>query len=137
MSLTRPISPDLDAWVDDDPELAHQLRHSLSASIGESLRVARTHAGMSQAEVATAMGVTRPRIAQIEGAEGSALSLGVLARYAAAVGCRLDILFVEPATEALVTNIVVADVSAPEEPAATHEPRARKARTRTEVSTRH
>lgn len=59
MSLTRPISPDLDAWVDNDPELARQLRHSLNASIGASLRVARTHAGMSQAEVATAMWASR------------------------------------------------------------------------------
>lgn len=130
MSTTRPLSPGLDARVDKDPELARLVRDALNASIGESLREARAHAGKSQADVADAMGVTRPRVAQIEAAEGSALSLAVLARYAGAVGCRLDIALVDPATDESVAIIVVADASPREAHGVRDEP-PNKARTPT------
>lgn len=109
MSHTRPLSPDLDARIARDPELARLLRQTINESIGGSLREARDYAGMSQAEVAKSMGVSRSRISQIEATEGSSLSLDVLSRYANAVGCRLDIDLVDPNTEESIARIFVVE----------------------------
>ena len=92
-----------------ESELLEAFRAAVSGSIGGSLREARAHAGMTQDQVASAMGITRSRVAQIEGSEGSSLSLRNLLRYANAVGCRLDIDLVNPETDELVTSILLFD----------------------------
>lgn len=51
--------------------------------------LARKRAGMSQADVARAMGVSQPRVAKIE--SGSNISLDILRRYATATGSNLVI----------------------------------------------
>lgn len=109
MSQTRPLSPELDARIASDPELTSLLRRFLNEAIGQSLREAREHANLSQAEVATAMNISRSRVSQIEAAEGSSLSLNVLGRYATAVGCRLDIDLVDPATEETISSIFITE----------------------------
>lgn len=93
----------------DEPELIEAFRAAVTYSIGDSLREARAHAGMTQDQVARAMGITRSRVAQIEGSEGSSLSLRNLFKYAHAVGCRLDIDLVNPETDEPVTSILLFD----------------------------
>ena len=58
-------------------------------SIAEALIQARMRAKMTQAEVATAMGVSQPAIARIE--SGKSISLKTLRRYAKATGSKLKI----------------------------------------------
>jgi len=58
-------------------------------SIVEALIQARARAGMTQADVANAMGVTQPAIARIE--SGRSISLKTLRRYAKATGSKLKI----------------------------------------------
>ena len=58
-------------------------------SMAEILIRARARAGMTQQQVADAMGVTQPAVAKIESGKG--LTLRTLKRYAAAVGSSLRI----------------------------------------------
>jgi DNA-binding XRE family transcriptional regulator len=63
------------------------------ATLGELLR-ARQAAGMTQADVAEAMGVAQSSIARLESSAGNrrhAPSIATLRRYAEAVGCELRI----------------------------------------------
>lgn len=106
---TRPISAELDQEVAQDAEMALLVQQAMNEELGKSLRQARTWAGFSQGQVARAMGVSRSRVAQIESAEGTSISLGVLLRYVRAVGCRLDIDLVDPATDEKVVSIYAFD----------------------------
>lgn len=64
--------------------------------LGEILRYLREQRGLSQAELARRLGyANRSRLSQIEGAEGLALSLETIARYANALGYRVDLNFVD------------------------------------------
>lgn len=74
-----------------DPAYATLYREAADDELGAALRTVRDAKGMSQREVAEAMGVTRSRISQIESTEGTALALEVLDRYASALGCRLEV----------------------------------------------
>jgi DNA-binding XRE family transcriptional regulator len=76
-----------------DPAYADLYREAAADELGAALRSLRETKGLSRREVAEAMGVTRSRISQIEGAEGTALSLEVLDRYARALSCRLEVSF--------------------------------------------
>src|SRR5271166_3026779 len=63
------------------------------ALLDELLR-ARQRAGLTQAEVAARMGTNTPAVARLEAGGGSRHSwpsIAALRRYAAAVGCRLEI----------------------------------------------
>ncbi|GAC1335732.1 MAG: helix-turn-helix transcriptional regulator [Isosphaeraceae bacterium] len=63
------------------------------ALLDELLR-ARRHAGLTQAEVAEKMGAKTPAVARLEDGTGGkrySPSLATLRKYAAAVGCRLEI----------------------------------------------
>lgn len=61
-------------------------------SIIEKLVRARLEAGLSQAEVAERMGTQPPAISRIESPDSKhSPSLRTLQKYAAAVGCELDI----------------------------------------------
>jgi DNA-binding XRE family transcriptional regulator len=57
------------------------------------LRRARERAGLSQATVAQRMGTKAPAVSRIEaaGTTGPSPSVRTLQKYAAAVGCRLDV----------------------------------------------
>ena len=64
-----------------------QLEYALA---GQMLK-ARTKAGMTQDAVAERMGTTRSAISRLEAAGRHAPSLATLKRYAAAVGCDLQV----------------------------------------------
>ena len=55
----------------------------------EAMIAARTRAGMSQADVARAMGVSQPRVARIE--SGKNVSFETLKRYAHATGSKVKV----------------------------------------------
>lgn len=63
------------------------------ALVDELLR-ARRHAGLTRGEVAARMGAKAPAVARLEtggGGRGRSPSIATLRKYAAAVGCRLEI----------------------------------------------
>lgn len=74
-----------------DPAYAGLYREAANDELGAALRALRKAKGMSQREVAEAMGVSRSRISQIESTEGTALALDVLDRYARALHCRVEV----------------------------------------------
>lgn len=60
----------------------------------DALLAARRRAGMTQEQVAARMGVSQPSLARVEASLGShkhSPSLEMLRKYAAAVGCKLEI----------------------------------------------
>jgi len=64
--------------------------------LGAIMRYLREQRGLSQAELAQRLGyANRSRLSQIEGVEGLALSLETIARYANALGYRVDLNFVD------------------------------------------
>ena len=68
---------------------------------------ARAHAGLTQAEVASRMGVSQPVLARIESSLGKkdhSPSLNTLRRYANACGMKLVIQMVESNTSKAVNN---------------------------------
>jgi transcriptional regulator with XRE-family HTH domain len=76
----------------DDPEYAREYEAlEEEFSFLRKMILARKRAGMSQADVARAMGVSQPRVAKIE--SGSNISLDILRRYARATGSDLVIDF--------------------------------------------
>lgn len=89
----RPLkrASDLSREFQQDSAYAALYREVVHEEIGAMLRVLRKSKGMTQREVAKVMGVTRPRISQIESAEGATLTLEVLNRYARALGCSLKL----------------------------------------------
>jgi DNA-binding XRE family transcriptional regulator len=52
---------------------------------------ARAAAGLTQAQVAASMGTTKSAISRLEGFAGPSPSVSTLRRYAAAVGCEVEI----------------------------------------------
>lgn len=75
----------------ENPDYAALYCQAADEEIGAALRSVREARGLSQQEIAARLGVSCSRVSQIEGTEGTKLSLGVLSRYARAVGCHLDI----------------------------------------------
>ncbi len=90
-----------------DPDYAALYREVANEEIGAALRAVREAKGLSQREVAERMGVTRPRVSQIESVEGAALALEVLSRYAQALGCRLDIALKDAETRSEIATLFV------------------------------
>ncbi len=105
----RPLkrASDLSKEFLQDPGYAALYREVANEEIGAALRAMREAKGLSQREVAERMGVTRPRVSQIESVEGTALALEVLSRYAHAVGCRLDITLQDAETRDEVATLFV------------------------------
>lgn len=56
-----------------------------------SLKALRVERGLSQVEVADAMGTQQSAVSDIESMQNSDVNLGTLMRYARAVGVRLEI----------------------------------------------
>lgn len=92
-----------------DPEYAKLFRKVVSEGVGEALRDARTAAGLSQKDVAERMGVTESRVTQLEKTAGNSITLRSLRRFASAVGYRLDISLVDPATSQAVSKLFIVD----------------------------
>jgi DNA-binding XRE family transcriptional regulator len=79
----------LDEFVDPDDRAAvlDAAAHNVAEHFGQQLADMRKRAGLTQREVAEAMGVGQQRISAIE--HGSDNTTTTLARYAAALGGRL------------------------------------------------
>lgn len=102
----------LDNLLDDlrkDETIADHYRDAVSESVGDSLRQARNHAGMTQEAVARELGVDRSRVAQMESDEGNNLTLRSLHRYATAIKCDLDISFVSRSDRGVISKIFMLD----------------------------
>lgn len=102
-----PIPPDLDKAFETDVGLKQALARRQDLGIGRSLRYAREELGITQQAVADAMGVEQSRVSQIEGAEGHRLSLGVLARYAEAIGTYVRLDLMNAATRQHLSQILI------------------------------
>ena len=63
----------------------------LEYSLASQMLKARTKAGLTQDAVAERMGTTKSAISRLESAGQHAPSLATLKKYAAAVGCELQI----------------------------------------------
>jgi transcriptional regulator with XRE-family HTH domain len=90
------VLTDLTKELLKDKQFADAFDEAIREEIGAALRDARKGRGLSQDDVAERMGITRPRVSQIESVEGHSISIGVLHRYARALGCRLDIVIRDP-----------------------------------------
>ncbi len=79
----------------------------------DELLKARGRAGLTQAEVAERMDTKTPAVARLEAGGGSkkhSPSIATLRRYAAAVGCRLEVKLV-PAPQSLARKKAASDES--------------------------
>lgn len=74
-------------------------RAVLERSLGQLMRSARANAGLSLADVAQRLGVTRSRVHQME-REGANLELHTVERYANALGYEVRVVFVTRGGEA-------------------------------------
>ncbi|MFC6013727.1 helix-turn-helix domain-containing protein [Nocardia lasii] len=75
-----------------DPEVRATAAEQLAGRIaGHHLRELRQKVGTTQAELATALGVSQARISQIENGDLAAMELDTLRAYAHALGGRVDI----------------------------------------------
>lgn len=106
---------DTDKLIATDPKFAAAWRLANAEMIGECLREARQSAGKTIKEVAEAMGVSESRVTQIEREAGSSLNLRSLERFSVAIGCRLDIRFVDYKTDKQMGMVLVGDDRVPEE----------------------
>jgi len=91
----RPVSHDHEAFL----ERARK-RKGFDEAYGEledeyllvrELLSARTHAGLTQEEVAASMGTTKSAVSRLEGAGKHSPSVSTLKKYARAVGCDVEI----------------------------------------------
>lgn len=86
-SLDRMIGKDrsLRALIDEEV---------FNAEVASLIYRARTHAGLTQAQLARLIGTTQPTIARLEDADYSGHSLTMLRRIAAALSRRVELRFV-------------------------------------------
>jgi ribosome-binding protein aMBF1 (putative translation factor) len=82
-------------YIKDDPERLESLqREREKAYIAGQIYDMRTHAGLSQAELAERVGTTQSVISRLEDADYEGHSLNMLRRIARALNCRLEVHFV-------------------------------------------
>jgi len=82
-------------YIKDDPERLESLqREREKAYIAGQISDMRTHAGLSQAELAERVGTTQSVISRLEDADYEGHSLNMLRRIARALNCRLEVHFV-------------------------------------------
>lgn len=85
----------LRSMIGDDPGLAAQVEAAqVNREIAELIYRAREAAGMTQSQLATAIGTTQSVISRLEDADYSGHSLRLLRRVAEATGQRLELRFV-------------------------------------------
>lgn len=78
------------------PELGPLLeRERLNAAVARQIYQLRTSRGLSQARLAALIGTTQSVIARLEDADYSGHSLTMLRRIAEAMGCSIEVRFVE------------------------------------------
>jgi DNA-binding XRE family transcriptional regulator len=85
-----------DAWLDGvihhSPAFHAQVEAELAAiNVAQDLVALRESRGLSQAQLARRVGVTRSAIAQLESAQPDNIELSTLVRCAAALGAHVDV----------------------------------------------
>lgn len=88
--MGKKILDDHEQWMREDTAY-HEAYEAMEPefAVAEALIKARAKAGMTQAELAVALGVKQPAVARIEA--GKNVSLKTLEKYAKALGCRVKI----------------------------------------------
>ncbi len=84
----------IDMMLDDSAVKARYDAQAADFALLDELLSARERAGLTQAEVALRMGTKTPAVARLEsggGSKGHSPSIATLKKYAAVVGCRLEI----------------------------------------------
>ena len=88
--MGKRLLDDHEKWMTDDPEYRREYEARESEfAVADALIRARAAAGMTQGDVAAALGVKQPAVARIEA--GKNVSLKTLARYAGALGLKVKI----------------------------------------------
>lgn len=92
MAKTKNALKILDRITGDDPELRELIEEeTINAHVARMLYDARTHAGLTQQELADLVGTKQPVIARLEDADYDGHSLSMLQRIATALNQRLEI----------------------------------------------
>lgn len=87
----------LEPLIADDPALQEMLAEERSnAAVARQIYQLRTARGLTQKQLAELIGTQQPVIARLEDADYEGHSLAILHRIAAALGCRVAVLFVPP-----------------------------------------
>jgi ribosome-binding protein aMBF1 (putative translation factor) len=96
---SRGLQALIDRHIGDDPErVASYERARANAEVAQAIYDLRTEAGLSQRALAARVGTTASVICRLEDADYDGHSLSMLRRVAAALGCRVTIVFTpEPA----------------------------------------
>ena len=91
-AITVPIDPWLDRLVRESPAFEAKVAEGLAAiRLAQDLVALRESRGLSQAQLARRVGVTRSAIAQLESAQPDNIELRTLVRVAAALGAHVDV----------------------------------------------
>jgi DNA-binding XRE family transcriptional regulator len=91
--------------IKDDPERLESLqREREEAYLAGQIYDMRTHASLSQAELAERVGTTQSVISRLEEADYDGHSLNMLRRIARALNCRLEVCFVPEKIKTLSTK---------------------------------
>lgn len=91
-SIAVPINPWLGRLVRESPAFQAKVAEGLAAiRVAQDLVALRESRGLSQAQLARRVGVTRSAIAQLESAQADNIELRTLVRVAAAVGAHVDV----------------------------------------------
>jgi len=85
-----------DAWLDgliqQSPAFQAKVEEELAAiNVAQDLVALRESRGLSQAELASRLGITQSTIAQLESAQPKNVELRTLVRVAAALGAHVDV----------------------------------------------
>src|SRR5450756_2521904 len=85
-----------DAWLDgliqQSPAFQAKVEEELAAiNVAQDLVALRESRGLSQAELASKLGITQSAIAQLESAQPKNVELRTLVRVAAALGAHVDV----------------------------------------------
>ena len=91
-AIAVPVNPWLGRLVRESPAFQAKVAEGLAAiRVAQDLVALRESRGLSQAQVARRVGVTRSAIAQLESAQADNIELRTLVRVAAAVGAHVDV----------------------------------------------
>ena len=91
-AITVPLNPSLDRLVRESPAFEAKVAEGLAAiRVAQDLVALRESRGLSQAQLARRVGVTRSAIAQLESAQPDNIELRTLVHVAAALGAHVDV----------------------------------------------
>lgn len=85
----------LESLIGDDPELVEMMAEErTNAAVARQIYTLRTAQGLTQRQLAEAIGTQQPVIARLEDADYEGHSLSMLHRIGAVLGCAVAVVFV-------------------------------------------